>query len=91
MCLGNRCGFRCFNPCWSLLNVHWNVPAKFKAKGATSPEKAMTAEELGLKSWFQEAMQECLGKSGLIVEINGKYYLSEQRLREIQGRIVGSH
>ena len=64
------------------------VIGRFKEKGAISPEKAMTAEELGLGPRFKEAMQRRLGKSGLIVEVNGKYYLSEQRLRELQDRIV---
>jgi hypothetical protein len=28
-----------------------------------------------------------LGRSGIFVEVNGKYYLSEERLAEIQQRI----
>lgn len=66
------------------------VVTRFKEKGATSPEKAMTIEELGLPQRFKAAMQGRLGQSRLIVEVNGKYYLSEQRLREIQDRLVGS-
>lgn len=61
--------------------------AKFKEKGATSPEKAMTAQELGLPPRFQEAMQRRLGRSGIFVEVNGKYYLSEERLKEVQERL----
>ena len=60
---------------------------KFREKGALTPEKAMTAEELGLPPRFKEAMQRRLGKSGIFVEVNGKYYLSEQRLKEVQERI----
>lgn len=60
---------------------------KFKAKGAVSPEKAMTIEELGLPPRFKDAMQRRLGQSGIFVEVNGKYYLSEQRLKEIQEKI----
>ena len=60
---------------------------KFKAKGATSPEKALTAEEFELPPRFKEAMQRRLGKSGIFVEVNGKYYLSEERLKEVQERI----
>jgi hypothetical protein len=60
---------------------------KFKEKGATTPEKAMTAEELGLPLRFKEAMQRRLGRTGIFVEVNGKYYLSEQRLKEVQERI----
>jgi hypothetical protein len=63
------------------------IIVKFKAKGATTPEKAMTAEELGLPPRFQEAMQRRLGRSGIFVEVNGKYYLSEERLKEVQERL----
>ncbi|MGA2385287.1 MAG: hypothetical protein ABSG33_02000 [Candidatus Bathyarchaeia archaeon] len=61
--------------------------AKFKEKGAISPEKAMSAEELGLPPRFKEAMQRRLGRSGIFIEVNGKYYLSEQRLKEVQERL----
>ena len=61
--------------------------AKFREKGALSPEKAMTSEELGLPPRFKEAMQRRLGRTGIFVEVNGKYYLSEQRLKEVQERI----
>jgi hypothetical protein len=61
--------------------------AKFREKDATSPEKALIAEEMELSPRFKEAMQRRLGKSGIFVEVNGKYYLSEQRLEEIQERM----
>ena len=61
--------------------------AKFREKGALSPEKALTLEELGLPPRFKEAMQRRLGRTGIFVEVNGKYYLSEQRLKEVQERI----
>jgi len=57
---------------------------KFRQKGATSPEKAMTIQELGLPPRFEEAMHRRLGQSGIFVEINGKYYLNEERLKQIQ-------
>jgi hypothetical protein len=60
--------------------------AKFKEKGATTQEKAMSPQELGLPSRFEEAMQRRLG-SGIFVEVNGKYYLSEERLKEVQERL----
>jgi Flp pilus assembly protein TadB len=56
----------------------------FRQKGATSPEKAMTAQELGLPPRFEEAMQRRLGRLGIFVEVNGKYYLSEERLRQLE-------
>ena len=63
------------------------VIAKFKEKGATSAEKAMAPQELGLPPRFEEAMHRRLGRSGIFVEVNGKYYLLEQRLKEVQDRI----
>ncbi len=60
------------------------IVEKFRQKGATSPDKAMTIEELGLPPTFQEAMKRRLGRSGIFIEVNGKYYLSEERLKQIQ-------
>ena len=59
---------------------------KFRQKGATSPEKAMTIQELGLPPRFEEAMHRRLGRSGIFVEVNGKYYLSEEQLKQVQQR-----
>ena len=41
--------------------------AKFREKGALSPVKAMTPEELGLPPRFKEAMQRRLGRTGIFV------------------------
>jgi hypothetical protein len=60
--------------------------AIFRQKGATSPEKAMTAQELGLPPRFEETMKRRLGRLGIFVEVNGKYYLSEERLKEFEER-----
>ena len=57
---------------------------KFRQKGATSPEKAMTIQELGLPPQFEQAMHRRLGQTGIFVEVNGKYYLNEERLKQIQ-------
>jgi hypothetical protein len=56
----------------------------FRQKGATSPEKAMTVQELGLPLRFEEAMHRRLGRLGVFVEVNGKYYLDEERLKQLQ-------
>jgi hypothetical protein len=61
-----------------------DIVEKFRQKGAVSPDKAMTAEELGLPPRFQEAMKGRLGHLGVFVEVNGKYYLSEERLKQIE-------
>jgi len=64
------------------------IVERFRQKEAISPEKAMTIEELGLPPRFREAMERRLGRSGVFVEVNGKYYLSEERLREIREQFV---
>jgi hypothetical protein len=60
------------------------VVDKFRQKGAVSPDKAMTAEELGLPPRFEETMKRRLGRLGVFVEVNGKYYLSEERLKQVE-------
>ncbi len=62
---------------------------RFREKGATSPEKAMTVQELGLPPRFEEAMHRRLGQSGIFVEVNGKYYLDEERLKQIREQGAG--
>jgi hypothetical protein len=60
------------------------IIAKFRQKGATSPDKAVTAQDLGLPPRFEEAMHGRLGASGIFVEVDGKYYLDEARLKHLQ-------
>ncbi len=60
------------------------VVQRFREKGAISPEKAMTVQELGLPPRFEQAMHRRLGQLGIFVESNGKYYLDEERLRQVQ-------
>jgi lipoate-protein ligase A len=61
---------------------------KFRKKGALNPEKSMTAEELRLPAEFKEKMKRRLGKLGVFVEVDGgKYYLSEERLKEVKDKI----
>jgi len=58
----------------------------FREKGAASPEKALSLEELGLPPMFRMMMQSPMGQSGIFSEIDGKYYLSEERLNNIRAR-----
>jgi hypothetical protein len=60
------------------------IVARFREKGATSPDKAMTAQELGLPPRFEEAMKRRLGATGIFIEVGGKYYLDEARLKQVQ-------
>ena len=69
----------------------YEVVERFREKGAISPEKAMTIGELGLPPQFEIAMNKRLGQSGVFVAINGKYYLSEEKLKQIEKfRAAGS-
>jgi len=65
------------------------IVEKFRQKGATSPDRSMTLEELGLPSRFKDLMDRRLGQLGVFVEVDGKYYLSEERLKEIQKHRFG--
>jgi ATP-binding cassette subfamily B protein len=58
----------------------------FKAKGATSPESALTLEELGLPPMFGMMMQSPMGQSGMFVENDDKYHLNEEQFKQIQER-----
>ena len=60
----------------------YEIVEKFRQKGAVSPDKALTAEELSLPPRFEVAMKRRLGRLGIFVEVNGKYYLSEERLKQ---------
>ena len=65
-----------------------DIVAKFKEKGAITPEKALSPQDLELPPRFEEAMHRRLGRTGIFVEVNGKYYLSEEHLKEIQERLA---
>jgi hypothetical protein len=62
----------------------YEIAEKFRQKGAVSPDKALTAEELSLPPRFEVAMKRRLGRLGTFVEVNGKYYLSEERLKQTE-------
>ena len=64
-----------------------SIAQKFREKGATSAERAMTAQELGLPPRFEEAMRRRLGQTGIFVDVGGgRYYLNEARLKEMEVR-----
>jgi hypothetical protein len=56
----------------------------FRAKGALSPESALTAQELGLSRIFVRIMKRRRGKTKVFAEVNGKYYLDENALRAMK-------
>ena len=55
----------------------------FRQKGAVSPDKAMSLEALGLQR-FEDTIQRAPRFFGVFVEVNGKYYLSEEALKEVR-------
>lgn len=56
------------------------IAEKLRQKDALSPYKAMTAEELGLTTEFEERMKRRLGHLDIFVDVHGKCYFSEERL-----------
>lgn len=64
------------------------VVKKFREKAWSVGKKAMTPEELGLPPRFQTAMKRRLGQLGVFVEVKGRYYLSEERLKEVKERVA---
>lgn len=56
----------------------------FQDKGAISPETALTAQELGLSRLFVRIMKRRKGKTRLFIEINGRYYLNQEALHEME-------
>jgi len=56
----------------------------FQAKGAISPETALTAQELGLSRLFVRIMKRRKGRTRIFVEINGRYYLNQTALQEMK-------
>jgi len=67
-----------------------SIAQKFREKGATSVERAMTSQELGLPPRFDEAMKRRLGHTGIFVDVGGgRYYLNEARLNEFHNTPQG--
>jgi len=60
------------------------IVRKFQEKGAISPETALTAEELGLSRLFVRIMKRRQGRTRVFIEINGRYYLNQKALHEVQ-------
>jgi DNA-binding PadR family transcriptional regulator len=60
---------------------------KFRQKGAVSPEKAMSIEDLGLSPKFKTFLRSSPRPFGIFVKIDNKYYLSEERLKEVEEQL----
>jgi len=44
----------------------------------------MTVQDLWLPPRFEDAMHRPLGRLGIFVDVSGKYYLSEELLKEVE-------
>ncbi|PVX23816.1 MAG: hypothetical protein CW716_11275 [Candidatus Bathyarchaeum sp.] len=60
---------------------------KFRQHKAVSPEKAMTIEKLGLSPKFKTFLKSSPRLLGVFVKVDGKYYLSEERLKKIEEQL----
>ena len=61
-----------------------NIAEIFRQKDAISPKNAMTLEDLNLPPRFKFLMNGPMGKLDIFMEIEGKYYISEERLEPIE-------
>lgn len=61
----------------------------FQQKGAVSPEQALTLGELDLPPGF-EVSRGPPWLLGVLVEVDGKYFLSEERLKKVRTRLGNS-
>ncbi|MEM1526611.1 MAG: hypothetical protein QW775_07485 [Ignisphaera sp.] len=62
----------------------------FLEKDVTNPGKALTIQELGLWHGSEHALR-WLIKLGVVVEINGRYYLDKERLRQVVNEFKERH
>ena len=63
---------------------------KFTEKGATSPDTALTIEELELPPMFEMMFKGPMGQMGPFKEHDGKYYVSQERLERMRERFGDS-
>lgn len=65
------------------------IAEKFRDKGATSPETALSIDDLGLPPMFGMMLHGPMGQMGVFAEYEGKYYLIEERLQQLLSRLMG--
>jgi hypothetical protein len=63
---------------------------KFTKKGATSPDTALSIEELELPPMFEMMLKGPMGQMGPLQEHDGKYYVSKERLERMRERFGDS-
>lgn len=62
---------------------------KFRERGATSPEKALPLRDLDLPLFFKHVVRSMAGQRLPFVEVDGKYYLDEERAKDLEERGFG--
>ncbi|MDG6221766.1 MAG: PadR family transcriptional regulator [Candidatus Bathyarchaeota archaeon] len=60
---------------------------KFRKKGATSPQKAMSLDDLELSVKFRQFINHSPRLFGVFVKVDDKYYLSEEKLLKIEEQL----
>lgn len=60
---------------------------KFRQNGAVTPEDAMSIQDLGLSSQFKTFLRNSPRLLGVFVNVDNKYYLSEERLKKIEEQL----
>lgn len=61
---------------------------KFRKNGATSPQNAMSVDDLGLSVKFKKFLNHSPRLFGVFVKIGNKYYLSEEKLKKIESQFT---
>ena len=64
------------------------IAERFRQKGATSPETALSLDELVDRSEFEHALIRGLGGLGVFAEVDGKYYLSGEGFQQAKGHLA---
>lgn len=64
------------------------IAERFRQKGATSAETAVSLDELVDRSEFEHTLIRGPGGLGVFVEVDGKYYLSEEGFQQAKGHLA---
>jgi DNA-binding PadR family transcriptional regulator len=59
----------------------------FRKNGATSPENALSLDDLGSSVEFRKFLEHFPNRFGVFVEVDNKYYLSEEKLSKMMGQL----
>jgi len=60
---------------------------KFRKHSATSPQTAISLDDLGVSVKFRKFLEHFPNRFGVFVEVDKKYYLSEENLSKMRGQL----